>query len=233
MTIAALIPMRAGSKRLPGKHLLDICGTTPADVAVNAALCCPDIKRDCTFVATNDPAIRDHLSDRTVVFFNRSEHSCTDDARTEDVVQEFVDQTNFDLVILIQATNIFTTAFDLAMAIRDLRAFKLDSLVSGVWLARYQYCRVKGYPSDIASADFDTETRPGLSKVRRFFVENGAFYIFKPEDFKRTGKLLNGSIGSYGMPFQSLVELDTQEDLEELRCMRQLMIARRTHEVEV
>ena len=208
MKIAALIPMRKGSRRLPGKHLRMLDGISPAMRAVNAALSAPAI--DQVFVSTNDTDIVEHLKRKAVSFI--SQPTASDHSRTEQAVKTFIETIDSDLIILIQATNPFHKAFHLQRGIALMSERKADCVLSGVWVNRYFYEK-KGI-DHIIPIDRNCKDRPGLAHVEQRFIENGAFYIFRPCDFMRSGKLLNGKIAAYGMSFESLIELDEQADWE-------------------
>ena len=210
MKIVALIPMRRGSRRIAFKHTKPLAGFPPALRAVNAALGAPTI--DTVYVATNDSEIRRILRGKPVKFFNRSEDSATDSARTESVVSEFLADVKCDLCVLIQATNPFVNARHLKSAISLFKLHNADSLISGVQLNRYFYSQVGR--TMISALNKDTWSRPGLKNVNGLFCENGAFYIFKRDLFQQRGEMLGGTLIGYEMPFESLIELDEPRDWE-------------------
>lgn len=209
--IVALIPMRAGSKRLPGKHLLPIGAISPAMRAVNAALGVPEIQR--VYVSTNDPEIAAHVRTKPVEVLEQPTASHT--STTEQAIGEFLKFVSCKLVVLIQATNLFVNSHHIKEGLALLRKTDADSVVSGVILNRYLYDRNGRY--GISPHDCGTCQRVGLANIDGYFIENGAFYIFKPHEFKATGKILSGSVVGYVMPFETIHELDTEDDLKILR----------------
>jgi N-acylneuraminate cytidylyltransferase len=208
--IVALIPMRAGSKRIPGKHVTQIGGFSPALRVLNAALGTMEIET--VYVATNDPDVKTALEGKEKHFryFPRSEKSATDAARTESLIGEFLKHVDCDIVVLIQATNPFTKAYHLKKALAQMEEQKADSVVSGVLMKRYFYAKL-GHVM-IEPQNRDTLRRVGLANVRGLFVENGAFYIFRSSAFRMTGDILSGVVIGYEMGFESLIELDEPAD---------------------
>ena len=52
-----------------------------------------------------------------------------------------------------------------------------------------------------------------------FYIENGAFYIFKMKNFLRTNNRLHKKIGSYVMPENRSIEID---DIHEFKFAEKL-----------
>ncbi len=205
--VVVLIPIRAGSRRIPDKHTRELAGFCPAVRIVNSAVAM--LHTAAVYVATNDDKVKHILRKKPVIFFNRSEASAAPEARTEVLIDEFANQVKFDDLVLIQATNVFVNAWHLNRALDLYRKFDPDTLASGVVMKRYFFT----YNETMHLRTFlDSETRPGLANTHGLFVENGAFWMFKREGYLKHHCLVHGVTLGYEMPLESFFELDTETD---------------------
>ena len=201
--------MRAGSKRLPGKHTRMLCGASPARIVVDAAESCKMVEG--VYVATNDLEIRDQFKDDPrVTLFERSEEGCTDLAPSEVVIREFAEQVECENIVLIQATNPFINSQYLYAGIEAYEASRCDSLMSVAPLQRYTYERHED--GLLESLSFYTYERRGLANTTPIYVENGSFYIFKRADFLAHGRINYGRRFGFVMGAETIHELDTETD---------------------
>ena len=129
--IACLIPARKGSKRIKNKNLKNINGKPLIHYACNAA----NIKEiNKVYLATSSEKIINKSKNyKNVEIFYRSKSSEKDNASTEYLIKEFIKKkTNFDIIILLQCTNIFITKKYLKNAINKFLARNYDSMLSVV-----------------------------------------------------------------------------------------------------
>jgi len=83
--VVAIIPARAGSKRVPGKNTREFQGQPLIVWSINAALECPLISR--VIISTNDSVIVDIAKSYDVEIVERSEELSTDTASTFDALK--------------------------------------------------------------------------------------------------------------------------------------------------
>ena len=210
MKYVAFLPLRGGSKSIPGKNIRLIEGKPLALWVIEAASACPLI--DAVFVATDDERIRAAIESARLSRVNvigRSNATATDTASTESAMLEFAREREFERVILLQATSPLTTAEDLSGGIHRYEASGADSLLSVVEQKRFMWAEKDG---NAVPLNYNP-----LSRVRRqdfapYLVENGAFYICRREDLLRTSCRISGRIATYTMPEETYYELDEPSD---------------------
>lgn len=121
MPTLAVIPARAGSRRLPGKHLKQIGGVPMIVHTIRAALDAASIDR--VVVSTNDAAVaRTARRAGAEVPFRRPESLSADDTPTQPVIAHAVhwaEEAGFqvDLVVTLQATSPLRTADQIDAAV--------------------------------------------------------------------------------------------------------------------
>jgi N-acylneuraminate cytidylyltransferase len=63
------------------------------------------------------------------------------------------------------------------------------------------------------SSNYDFEARSRRQDIEKQYVENGSFYVIKPEALSKTGNRLSGKIGVIEMEFWKMFEIDDENDL--------------------
>jgi len=111
-TILAIIPARAGSKRLPGKNMRDLNGKPMVMYAVEEAKKSKFI--DKIVVSTDDPAVVNVVKSHNVEINDRPLHLAADESSIYDAifnVLEFYEP--HDYTVLLQATSPMRTVEDI------------------------------------------------------------------------------------------------------------------------
>lgn len=208
----AFIPVRGGSKSIPGKNIRPLAGRPLVHWVLAAAAGCAAIDR--VYVATDDDAIRavvrDFGSDR-VEIVGRSAATATDTASTESAMLEFArSRDDFDRLVLIQATSPLLTSDDLARGLRLVAETGADSLVSVVEQKRFLW--LTGADGLAVPQNYDPLRRPRRQDFAGHWVENGAFYVSSRAGLLATGCRLHGRIVACPMPEATYFELDEPAD---------------------
>ena len=210
----ALMPLRGGSKSIPGKNLRDLAGRPLFAWALEQAVesgCFEQI-----FVATDSGAIRAAVSELfpgTVAFAERSPESATDEAPTETVMLEVQRQVPFDVLALVQATSPLTRAEDFREARRLFERGNYDSLVTVAGYRRFLWSR-DGQP-----LNYDPRRRPRRQDFEGMLVENGAFYFTRAGVLTRWRCRLGERIAVYRMAPETLLEVDEPADWEQAEAL--------------
>lgn len=210
----AVVPVRAGSKGLPGKNLRGLAGKPLYQHAVLQGLRFADR----CIVTTNIPEIiNSKLPERTLIL-ERSAKLSSDQATMSNVIKDIILRLKLtnEILLLLQATSPLRTDNDIK-AILDLHTNSNYKMVMTVVLndsAVLKYGMVKGqkyYP--IASPEYCFENRQNLPKVYR---HNGAVYAFSALEFTNAGGFPSDSIGTVVMPKNRSVDIDTLSDFREI-----------------
>lgn len=209
--IVAFIPVRGGSKSIPGKNIRPIAGRPLVHWVLDAATACPEI--DHVYVATDGAdigAVVAAYGSPRVSVIGRSPETATDTASTESAMIEFAKAHDFGHMVLIQATSPLLTSQDLSRGIGILRARQADSLVSVVPQKRFRWT-VTG-EGDATPVNYDPQRRPRRQDFAGDHVENGAFYISTRDLLLKTGSRLHGRMVACPMADESYLELDEPSD---------------------
>jgi YrbI family 3-deoxy-D-manno-octulosonate 8-phosphate phosphatase len=222
VNIAALIPLRGGSKSIPNKNIKALAGKPLLCHVVDAALGCELISA--VVVATDSEAIRavvrQHYGAK-VQLFDRSPETATDTAPTEAVLLEYAERHAFDHLVLIQATSPLLRAEDLRGGLQKYLTGGARGLLSVVRQKRFLWEETGDAAQPL---NYDYRNRPRRQDFSGFLVENGAFYVTSREALLQSRCRISPPVLTWEMPAESYYELDEPEDwliVEQMLVQRQ------------
>lgn len=207
MRWVALLPLRGGSKSIPGKNLRIIAGRPLYAWSLAAALDSGCF--DAVYVASDSADIRLDARSRfgsRIEVIDRAVENATDIASSESVMLEIAAKIKCDVISLVQATSPLTRAEDFRAAREQFERDGLDSLLTGVELKRF-FWTPDGRP-----LNYDPSHRPRRQDFAGSIMENGAFYFTRMALLKQTGTRLGGRIGVHRMHDDTAAELDEPSD---------------------
>jgi len=222
MKSIGFIPLRAGSKGIPGKNKRKLLGRPLFCWVLGEAIAS---HLDEVHVFTDDEDILSfiereyHWTDK-VKTVKRSEKSAADTASTETAIMEFVDglTSKFDLFCLLQATSPFTTAIDINNTLDAvINGKNYDSALTVVNTHRFTW-HADGTPKN-----YDIFNRPRRQDFDGLLIENGACYVTTDSALRESKNRISGNIATVPMPEESLTEIDSLTDwkiVEELLAAR-------------
>lgn len=203
------IPLRKGSKGIPGKNKRKMVGRPLFTWVLGEAL---HSNLDEIYIYTDDQSILDfiskeyHYTDK-IKGLLRSDSSATDTASTESAMLEFAEKINynFDVFCLLQATSPFATAQDINNCLEELNKGK-DSALTVVNTHRFLW------NADGTSINYNPNNRPRRQDFEGLLIENGAVYTCNKQVLQENKNRLGINIGVVKMPEDSLHEIDSESD---------------------
>ena len=218
MKIISVIPVRGGSKGIPRKNLVKICGKTMLEYSINASQKSKLVNR--TIVCTEDKKIARVAKKLKSEIIMRPKNLATDEMLAEPsielVLNELKEKENFipDLIVFLQNTSPLRNAKDIDGGIKMIKK-GFDSVISGFSIHTYLWTQNK---KTIRPLNYDFNKR-GQRQDDGFEIlqENGAMFISTYKAFIQSKRRISGKIGFYKMPLERSYNIDTLEDLKDLR----------------
>ena len=213
MEILAIIPARAGSKRIPDKNIKELGGRPLIEWSIISAAACEQI--DHIVITSNLPALRryegkfGHLS-----YLDRPEFLCEDEVGDLAVIAHVIDNYNskWDLIVYLRPTTPFRAIYHLDTAISHMIAADCNATglrsVELMAESAYKCFELPAFLSPIAHYGKDLTDYPNQLGPQTY-RPNGYIDICKPEIVKR-GKLWGDWVIGYVTPHA--VEIDTPDD---------------------
>lgn len=213
--VVALIPIRSGSKSIPNKNIKNLLGKPLFYWVTNSALNSTLV--DKVVISTDSKEYAEIVSStfsNTVEIHIRSKDTSTDEASTESVIIEYLNQSSLsksDDLILLQATSPMTTSNDINSAISKYRKGEFSSLLSVVKMKRFIWKESES--GKIQPSNYFPKLRPRRQDMSGEFVENGAIYINSIGNILRDKCRLSGpNYGMYIMDEDTFFEIDEPSD---------------------
>lgn len=216
---ACLIPVRGGSKGIPGKNLAEIVpGVSLLEWTIRQAV--QAYPASDVFVSSDDEAMLAVASAAGVVALRRPAELARDESTTASVMDHLlasVDATRYTSLGVLQVTSPLRTAADIIEGRRLLDGGGFDSVVS-VFEERLchpakMYLVEDGVAVPVLPAH-ESSRRQDLPRIVR---RNGAIFLVTMAHYRATGRLWGGRTGFVEMPQVRSVDIDMPADLETAR----------------
>lgn len=207
MKIVSIILARGGSKGIPNKNIIDICGKPMIYYSIYAS---QNANIDSTYVSTDSKQIAMISEKYGAKIIKRPTDISTDTSSSEEALSHFCKNVNFDIMIFIQPTSPLLLAEDLIKGINIIKSGQATSVFSVYkehWIPRWNL--------DIKPINWNPQSRPRRQDMPEQYVENGAFYITTREQFLDSGiRYGEKNLDIVEMPLSRSIQVDTLSDLE-------------------
>lgn len=210
MKTIAFIPVRKGSKGIPGKNRKEL-GDKPLICWILDTLLESRIA-DSVWVATDCDEMENLITERysgQVNVFRRSKESATDTAPSICVVLEFLMVQSFhekDQFILLQATSPFTSVKELKELKSEIQKGQYDSYVACCRLKKFHWSE-EGVP-----LDYSFTNKPRRQDYNGLLIESGAYYSSSIGSILTHRQLLFGRIKVMEVSMAGMIDIDESED---------------------
>lgn len=211
MTKIAILPLRKGSKGIPGKNKKKMLGRPLFCWTLSEAVF-SDL--DKIYVFTDDTDIISFVereyswTDKISAVLRNDENAC-DTASTESAMQELAEKLKYDFEVfcLLQATSPLTTAADINKVLEKVSG-ENDAALTVVRTHRFTWSE-EGQP-----LNYDVYNRPRRQDFGGLLIENGAIYATTVDAYKNSKNRVSGKIAVVEMPEETLMEIDSISDWE-------------------
>lgn len=216
--ILAVIPARAGSKRLPNKNIKSLCDKPLIGWSIVAGANSNYV--DKVIVSTDSDEIASVSKQFGAdVPFLRPQELATDSASSFDVVKHAIDflssQGNlYDVVILLQPTSPLRNFKDLDSAIEFFYSKNANSVTS-VCEVEHSPLWSNVLPNNFSMRNFIRKSIKGKNSqgLKKYYRLNGAIYICNIERFLIEKSFISNKRSfAYIMDQQNSVDIDTELD---------------------
>ena len=212
-TFLAIIPARGGSKRLPRKNILDLCGKPLISWSIEAALKSKYISK--VVVSSDDEEILNISSNFGADIIKRPYELANDTATTFDAIKHTINNLEkYDYIVLLQPTSPLRNEKHIDEAIELLEEKQADAIVS--------VCEMDHSPLWSNTLPEDGNMRGFLREeilnkrsqdLEKYYRLNGAIYICKTDKLlENKSFFLKDNIFAYIMDRKSSIDIDEEID---------------------
>ena len=217
----AIIPARAGSKRLPNKNVLSLSGKPVVEWSIAAAVAAQQHFSIDVVVTSDDERVLD-IADRypTVSKIVRNPALCTDEASSMDVVFDALNQLEqagnaYDALILLQPTSPMRASKDITQSITLFESKDAQAVIS-VCECEHSPLWTNPLPEDGAMSNFMPKQVMGKRSqdLPTYYRLNGAIYIANCQTLRENNTFFNLPHSfAYKMPSEDSIDIDNAIDL--------------------
>lgn len=216
--IMAIIPARAGSKRLPHKNIKELAGKPLIQWTIEAAQACKLV--DTIVVSTDDPKVIEISEELGVsIPFVRPSFLAKDSSSSIDVILHAINYfeqqgKKYDFLLLLQPTSPLRTSRHILEAISLMNDKNADGIVS-VCEAEHSPLWMNTLDETFEMSSFlkDEVKNQRSQDLKRYYRLNGAIYLININRLKsEKTMLLKNNIYAYEMDRMSSVDIDEQID---------------------
>lgn len=210
MSIVAIIPARAGSKGIKDKNLREVGGVSLVGRAIRSAK--KTQKIDKVYVSTDSPLISEEAIRWGAEPISRPAELSTDESTSESAIEHALEGIGtVDIIVFIQCTSPFIQASSIDSAIELVQSGEADSVFSGV--------EDHGFRWESSNSGLQPLGHNPLLRTRRQdlpvrYLETGAFFVFRPDGFIKSGSRFHGRVACVTVPQRYAMEVDYKEQLE-------------------
>jgi CMP-N,N'-diacetyllegionaminic acid synthase len=214
-TYLAIIPARGGSKRLPGKNILDLKGKPLIGYSIEAALESQYV--DNVLISSDDDEILKFSQKFEVIAHKRPHTLSTDTSSTVDVVTYIIERySEYDYIVLLQPTSPLRTAKHIDEAIEMIESKNAEAIISvsemehsPLWSSTLSHNK--------SMRDFikDEIKNKRSQDLEIYYRINGAIYICNSKELtKQQTFFLEDNIFAYIMTRENSIDIDEKIDFE-------------------
>ncbi|WLA54286.1 acylneuraminate cytidylyltransferase family protein [Bradyrhizobium diazoefficiens] len=211
----AVIAARGGSKGIPHKNLLDLCGKPLIAWTVEQARTAQGV--DVVAVSSDSDKILQAAEAAGAVGVRRPDDISGDLASSESAwlhALNAIDERmgRFERIVALQATSPIREPDDIEQALATFDREHLDSLLSVCEVEDYFNWRIgQNGPEPI---NYDYHNRRMRQQIEKRYLENGSFYVLIPSLLREQNNRLGGKIGFHVMERHKMFQIDRPEDVK-------------------
>jgi len=211
----AVIAARGGSKGIPHKNLLDLCGKPLIAWTIEQARAARGV--DVVAVSSDSDNILAAAEAAGAVGVQRPADISGDLASSESAWLHALDAIDermgrFERIVALQATSPIREPSDIENALATFDRDHLDSLLSVCEVEDYFNWRIGANgPEPI---NYDYRNRRMRQQIEKRYLENGSFYVLIPSLLREQNNRLGGKIGFHVMERHKMFQIDRPEDVK-------------------
>ena len=214
-TFLAIIPARGGSKRLPRKNILNLCGKPLISWSIEAGLKSKYI--DKVVVSSDDTEILNISNELKVQVIKRPDELASDTSTSFDAVKHAIDNLeSYEYILLLQPTSPLRNENHIDKAIEILEEKNADAVVSVCEMNHnLLWSNTLDDSSSMEGFISDNLLNNRSQDLKKHYRLNGAIYLCKTDKLlKEKSFFLKKNIFAYVMNSNSSIDIDIKEDFE-------------------
>ncbi len=217
----AIVPARAGSKRVKNKNIIKIKKLMLIDYTINYLLKINKVEK--IIISTDiKKIINKYKKKKKILVIQRPKKISGDKSKSSDLVKHVLQVLKKKKInppkyfFLSQPTSPLRDVSDFNKSFKILLKSKADSIFSackaeGIFNPEVYYYKKKQSIKPLIKKDY--------LKKNKYIFRNGAIYIFSTKSFKKKKKIYSNNSKIYLMPMSRSFNLNSLEDLKIIKSL--------------
>lgn len=205
MKTVALIPIKLGSKRVPGKNIKQFFDGTPLMFFIQKA--CLDARNiDEVYIYCSDDAVVPYVL-QGVKYLKRPEFLDGDGYNANDIIREFMKEVEADVYVNAHTTSPFAKTETIEECVEKVTSGKYDSAFCAESLRTFMW-------QDEKPINFDPDHFPRTQDLPQIYGETSIAYVFTKESFLKHNRRLGSKPYIKEVSKIEAIDIDYPEDFE-------------------
>lgn len=181
MKVVALIPIKLGSKRVPGKNIRPFFDGTPLVHFIQKA-CLKAKNIDEVYIYCSDGKIQDYLLPG-VKYLRRPKYLDGDDINANDIIREFINTVEADIYVNAHTTSPFAKSETIEELVDKVAGGRYDSAFCAEEIRTFMW-------KDGLPMNFDPDHFPRTQDLPLIYGETSIAYVFTRNSFVKHNRRL-------------------------------------------
>ncbi len=215
MKSASIILARGGSKGIPNKNIIDFCGKPllawTIEHCLNAGIEMVYVSSDSDEILNIGEQFGANSIKRPKEFSGDTSSSESAWLHALEVIE--TEKGTVDWVLAPQVTSPIRSSKDILSALKIAKSGKFDSILSVVEIEDF-FLWEKNKEDNYQSLNYDYKNRKRRQIIEKKYLENGSFYLFRPNILRTYNNRLGGRISLFVMDKFKMFQIDNRQDLK-------------------
>lgn len=205
MKVVALIPIKLGSKRVPGKNIKPFFDGTPLMYFIQKA-CLDASNIDEVYIYCSDEAVVPYVLPG-VKFLKRPKYLDGDNINANDFIREFMNTVDADIYVNAHTTSPFAKCETIEDCVEKVASGKYDSAFCAEVIRTFMW-------KDSRPLNFDPNHFPRTQDLPLIYGETSIAYVFTKESFTKYNRRLGVCPYIKEVDKIEAMDIDYPEDFE-------------------
>ncbi len=205
MKTVALIPIKLGSKRVPGKNIKPFYDGTPLMHFIQR-VCLESDRIDETYIYCSDDAVKDYILPGAK-FLKRPEFLNGDNINANDFIREFMKTVDADIYVNAHTTSPFAKVETINTCIDKVASGEYDSAFCAESIKAFMW--ENGKPINFDPAHF-----PRTQDLPLIYAETSIAYVFTKETFNKYNRRVGIKPYIHEVGKIEAIDIDYPEDFD-------------------
>ena len=205
MKTVALIPIKLGSKRVPGKNIKPFYDGTPL-MSFIQKVCLESELIDEVYIYCSDDKVQDYILPG-VKYLKRPEFLDGDNINANDFIREFMKSIEADIYVNAHTTSPFAKVETINKCINKVKSREYDSAFCAESIKAFMW--ENGKPTN-----FDPDHFPRTQDLPQIYAETSIAYVFTKETFQKYNRRVGKNPYICEVDKIEAIDIDYPEDFE-------------------